>query len=143
MIGPGTGIAPFRSFLAERDATGAPGRNWLFFGDQYFATDFLYQTELQNWLQTSVLTRADVAFSRDQPEKIYVQHKMVRHGEELFRWIAQGAHVYVCGAKDPMSLDVEACLLDIIGLHGNKKEPEAQAYLDDLKETGRYVKDVY
>jgi sulfite reductase (NADPH) flavoprotein alpha-component len=143
MIGPGTGIAPFRSFLAERDATGATGRNWLFFGDQHFATDFLYQTELQNWLQTGVLTRTDVAFSRDQQEKVYVQHKMKKHGAELFAWMDQGAHVYVCGAKDPMSRDVESCLLDIIRIFGNKRTEEAQAYLDDMKEAGRFVLDVY
>ncbi len=143
MIGPGTGIAPFRSFLAERDATGAGGRNWLFFGDQHFASDFLYQTEIQNWLQNGVLTKASLAFSRDQPEKIYVQHKMLRHGTEFFEWLQGGAHVYICGAKDPMSVDVENTLLAIIRQYGNKKEPDAIAYLDALKEAGRYVKDVY
>jgi sulfite reductase (NADPH) flavoprotein alpha-component len=143
MIGPGTGIAPFRSFLEERDATGATGRNWLFFGDQHFCTDFLYQTEIQNWLQTTLLTKIEVAFSRDQGEKIYVQHKMLKQGAELFDWLEAGAHLYVCGAKEPMSVDVEHCLLEIIKQFGNKKETEAIAYLDNLLETGRYVKDVY
>ncbi len=143
MIGPGTGIAPFRSFLAERDSTGAGGRNWLFFGDQHFTTDFLYQTEIQNWIQTGVLTKINVAFSRDQQEKIYVQHKMRRHGGEFFEWLEAGAHIYLCGAREPMSEDVEKALLDIIKQHGKKNEAQAAAYLDELREAGRYVKDVY
>jgi sulfite reductase (NADPH) flavoprotein alpha-component len=143
MIGPGTGVAPFRSFLAERDATGATGRNWLFFGDQHFASDFLYQTEMQDWLQSGVLTKISLAFSRDQHEKIYVQHKMLRHGAEFFEWLQSGAHVYICGAKEPMSVDVENTILTIIRQYGNKNEHEALAYLDALKEAGRYVKDVY
>jgi sulfite reductase (NADPH) flavoprotein alpha-component len=143
MIGPGTGIAPFRSFLAERDATGAVGKNWLFFGDQHFTSNFLYQTEIQNWIETGVLTKINVAFSRDQQEKIYVQHKMLKHGSEFFEWLQSGAYVYVCGAKEPMSEDVENTLLAIIAKYGNKKTNEAIAYLDELKEDGRYVKDVY
>lgn len=143
MIGPGTGIAPFRSFLAERDATGATGRNWLFFGEQHFITDFLYQTELQNWVQTGVLSKLSVAFSRDQAEKVYVQHKMLKQSAELFEWINAGAHIYICGAKEPMSMDVEQTLIEIITQSGGKKEAEAIAYLDELKEAGRYVKDVY
>jgi sulfite reductase (NADPH) flavoprotein alpha-component len=143
LIGPGTGIAPFRSFLAERDATGATGRNWLFFGEQHFVTDFLYQTELQNWQQTGVLTKLSVAFSRDQPEKVYVQHKMLKHGAEFFEWLNTGAYLYICGAKEPMSVDVENTILEIIKRFGNKKEAEAIAWLDELKEAGRYVKDVY
>jgi sulfite reductase (NADPH) flavoprotein alpha-component len=143
MIGPGTGIAPFRSFLAQRDSTGASGRNWLFFGDQHFTTDFLYQTELQNWLQTGVLTKLNTAFSRDQAEKVYVQHKMQRDSAELFRWLEAGAHVYVCGAKEPMSADVEMTLLHIIQKEGKKPLAQAEAYLDELREAGRYVKDVY
>ncbi|MDP4217447.1 MAG: flavodoxin domain-containing protein [Bacteroidota bacterium] len=120
MIGPGTGIAPFRSFLAERDATGASGRNWLFFGDQHFTTDFLYQTEIQNWIETGVLTRVNTAFSRDQQEKVYVQHKIARHGADFFEWLEGGAFVYLCGAKDPMSEDVEKALLDVIRQHGRR-----------------------
>jgi len=143
LIGPGTGIAPFRSFLAERDATGATGKNWLFFGDQHFASDFLYQTEFQNWIQTGVLTKMNVAFSRDQAQKIYVQHKMLKHGAEFFEWLQSGAYIYLCGAKEPMSVDVENTLLEIIRQHGNKKDPEALAYLDKLNEEGRYMKDVY
>jgi len=143
LIGPGTGIAPFRSFLAERDATGASGRNWLFFGDQHFRTDFLYQTEFQDWLQTGVLTKLHVAFSRDQPEKIYVQHKMLMHGALFYDWLQTGAYIYVCGAKDPMSTDVENTLMEIIERFGNKNKAEAQQYLDALKEEGRYMKDVY
>jgi sulfite reductase (NADPH) flavoprotein alpha-component len=143
MIGPGTGIAPFRSFLAERDSTGAPGRNWLFFGDQHFTTDFLYQTEIQNWIQTGVLTKINVAFSRDQQDKVYVQHKMKSNGAEFFEWLEAGAHVYLCGAREPMSEDVEKALLDIIRRQGKKTEAQAAAYLEELREAGRYVKDVY
>ena len=143
MIGPGTGIAPFRSFIAHRDATGATGRNWLFFGDQHFVTDFLYQTELQNWMETGVLTRLNVAFSRDQKEKIYVQHKMLQHGNELYQWLTNGASLYVCGAKDPMSVDVENTLVHIVERFGNKSTDEAIQFIQQLKEDGRYMKDVY
>lgn len=143
MIGPGTGIAPFRSFLAERDARGATGKNWLFFGEQHFSTDFLYQTEIQNWFETGVLTKANMAFSRDQPEKIYVQHKMLQHGAELFEWIHAGSNVYVCGSRDPMSIDVENALLQVIRQFGDRSEEEATQYLNDMKEDGRYIMDVY
>ena len=143
MIGPGTGIAPFRSFIAERDATGASGRNWLFFGDQHFESDFLYQTEIQNYMSLGVLTRMNVAFSRDQQEKIYVQNKMEKEGAELFRWLESGAHLYVCGAKEPMSVDVENSLLNIIEQFGNRSTEQAAAYLNKLKEDGRYQRDVY
>lgn len=143
MIGPGTGIAPFRAFLQEREATGAAGRNWLFFGDQHFVTDFLYQTEIQSWKEAGLLARVNLAFSRDQPQKIYVQHKMEQYGEALFDWLQRGAHVYVCGSKDPMSIDVENTLLNIISRHGNLTPPDATSYLDSLKENGRYLKDVY
>jgi sulfite reductase (NADPH) flavoprotein alpha-component len=143
MIGPGTGIAPFRSFLAHRDSKGATGRNWLFFGEQHFVSDFLYQTEIQSWLDTGVLTKIDVAFSRDQKEKMYVQHKMLRRSEELFSWINNGASVYVCGKKDPMSLDVEATLVQIFQQHSGKNKEDARAWLEQLSEEGRYVKDVY
>jgi sulfite reductase (NADPH) flavoprotein alpha-component len=143
MIGPGTGIAPFRSFIAERDATGASGKNWLFFGEQHFITDFLYQTEIQSWLETGVLTKVDTAFSRDQDEKIYVQHKMLQHGDEFFEWLQAGSNVYVCGAKEPMSVDVEQAVVKIIEQFGDRSEEEARQYLDNLKEDGRYVTDVY
>ena len=143
MVGPGTGIAAFRSFLAERDATGATGRNWLFFGEQHFVSDFLYQTEIQNWFETGVLTRANFAFSRDQEEKIYVQHKMLENAEELYQWLAGGGSFFVCGKKDPMSNDVEKALLTIIQQQGKKTEQEAKEYLEHLEEQGRYEKDVY
>jgi sulfite reductase (NADPH) flavoprotein alpha-component len=143
MIGPGTGIAPFRSFLAERDATGADGRNWLFFGDQHFVSDFLYQTELQNWLQTGALTNINLAFSRDQAYKVYVQHRILEKAAELWKWISGGAYIYICGAKEPMSVDVEYALLQVIHRYGSKTDEEAIQYLDQLKEEGRYLKDVY
>ena len=139
MIGPGTGVAPFRAFLAERDATGATGRSWLFFGDQHFETDFLYQTEIQSWIETGVLTRVNVAFSRDQEEKIYVQHRMGQHAADLFNWLEQGAYFYVCGSKEPMSIDVENTLIRLLDNQGR----DGIAYLNQLKEEGRYLKDVY
>jgi sulfite reductase (NADPH) flavoprotein alpha-component len=143
MIGPGTGIAPFRSFLAERDATGATGRNWLFFGEQHFLTDFLYQTEVQNWVQTGVLSRANVAFSRDQQYKLYVQHRLLQEAMDVWQWINGGAYIYVCGAKEPMSTDVEYTLLQIIERFGNKSSSQAIEFLLQLQEEGRYLKDVY
>ncbi|MBC7901837.1 MAG: flavodoxin domain-containing protein [Gemmatimonadaceae bacterium] len=143
MIGPGTGIAPFRSFLADRDVNAATGKNWLFFGEQHFETDFLYQTEIQNWAATGVLTRTNLAFSRDQQEKIYVQHRMQEEAGEIFQWLQRGAYVYVCGALAPMSIDVENTLLNIIATQGNLNEEGAAEYLTQLKDAGRYVKDVY
>ena len=143
MVGPGTGIAAFRSFIAERDATGATGKNWLFFGEQQFATDFLYQTEIQNWYETGALTKVNLAFSRDQKEKIYVQHRMLKHAAELYQWLDEGAYFFVCGKKDPMSHDVEKTLLRIIEQQGNKTSEEALKYLEHLEEQGRYEKDVY
>lgn len=143
MIGPGTGIAPFRSFLAEREATGASGRNWLFFGDQHFTSDFLYQTELQAWHETDLLTKINVAFSRDQQEKIYVQHKIKEQGAAFYEWLQSGAYIYICGSKDPMSKDVEATILEVIQTHGQQTEEQAQQYLETLKEDGHYHKDVY
>ncbi len=143
MIGPGTGIAPFRSFLAERNAKGDAGQNWLFFGEQHFVTDFLYQTEIQEYVQTGVLSRIDLAFSRDQKEKIYVQHRMEEKGSELYAWLENGAVLYVCGAKEPMSADVETILKRIIQQHGNKTEEEAKGYIESLIDTDRYHKDVY
>lgn len=143
MVGPGTGIAAFRSFLAERDTTAATGRNWLFFGEQYFASDFLYQTEIQNWHETGVLNKVSLAFSRDQQEKIYVQHKMQEQAAELFAWLENGAYFFVCGKKHPMSTDVEETLLQIIQQQGNKTAEEAKKYLHEMEEAGRYEKDVY
>ncbi|MEI7734556.1 MAG: flavodoxin domain-containing protein [Ferruginibacter sp.] len=143
MVGPGTGIAAFRSFIAERDVTGATGRNWLFFGEQHFASDFLYQTEIQNWHETGVLTKVNLAFSRDQKEKIYVQHKILEHGAELYDWLIGGASFFICGKKQPMSHDVEHALLQIIEKHSNKTHEEAKQFLHQLEEEGRYEKDVY
>ena len=140
MIGPGTGIAPFRAFLSERESAGASGRNWLFYGDQHFVSDFLYQTELQQWLESGVLNALDVAFSRDQPEKIYVQDKIRQKAEEFFQWLENGATLYVCGARR-MSEDVEKTILDLITKSG--KLEDAETYLNELKSTGRYLKDVY
>ena len=143
MIGPGTGVAPFRAFIEERDATGASGRNWLFFGEQHFTSDFLYQTEIQNHVNTGVLTKVNTAFSRDQKEKVYVQHKMREQAEELYEWLSSGAFLFVCGSKDPMCADVENTLLEIIQKYGDKTVEQAQAFLDVLVEEGRYAKDVY
>lgn len=143
MIGPGTGIAPFRSFLFEREAASASGRNWLFFGEQHFVTDFLYQTELQEFYNTGTLTRLNTAFSRDQKGKIYVQDKIEQNAEELLNWLDNGAHIYICGAKEPMSLDVEKTLMKIFSKKKNMSMEEAQTELELLCEEGRYHKDVY
>ncbi len=143
MIGPGTGIAPFRSFLFERDAQAATGRNWFFFGEQHFVSDFLYQTEMQSFLETGVLTKLNTAFSRDQKGKVYVQHRMLQHAAELFEWIENGASIFISGTKDPMSVDVEQTLINIIATHKNIDEQKATEYLSALKEEGRYHKDVY
>jgi sulfite reductase (NADPH) flavoprotein alpha-component len=143
MIGPGTGVAPFRSFLAERDATGATGKNWFFFGEQHFITDFLYQTEMQNYVETGVLNKLDLAFSRDQEHKVYVQHKMLEKANELFQWINDGAYLYISGTKDPMSKDVENTLLQIIEEQGQESKEGAKKYLEELKKLGRFEKDVY
>ncbi|MEO8819505.1 MAG: sulfite reductase, partial [Ginsengibacter sp.] len=143
MIGPGTGIAPFRSFLWERDSNGASGKNWLFFGEQHFVSDFLYQTEIQSWVETNLLTKIDTAFSRDQAEKIYVQDKIRKRGAEFFEWLQAGSYVYLCGAKQPMSFDVENAILEIIETFGERTNEEAKQYLENLKEEGRYKTDVY
>ncbi|MDT3425825.1 sulfite reductase (NADPH) flavoprotein alpha-component [Paenibacillus forsythiae] len=143
MVGPGTGIAPFRSFIQERAVNKAPGRAWLFFGDQYSATDFLYQAELESYLTDGVLTRLETAFSRDTAEKVYVQHKMVENSKELFEWLENGAYFYVCGDKQYMAKDVHNTLIDIIEKEGMMTREAAEAYLNDMKEQGRYQRDVY
>lgn len=142
MIGPGTGVAPFRAFIQEREERGASGENWLFFGDQHFVTDFLYQREWLNWLKSGVLTKLDVAFSRDQEEKVYVQHKMLKRAKELYAWLEKGAAVYVCGDKN-MAKDVQETLLQIIQQEGNKSEEDAMEYLEELRKQKRYQRDVY
>ncbi|MFJ6730433.1 sulfite reductase subunit alpha [Streptomyces sp. NPDC091281] len=143
MIGPGTGVAPFRGFLHERAARGATGRNWLFFGDQHRATDFVYEDELTALRERGVLTELDLAFSRDQAEKIYVQTRMRERARELYAWLEDGAHVYVCGDATRMAKDVEAALLGVIAGQRGRGEDDAAAYLADLRRAKRYVRDVY
>ncbi|MGR6857486.1 assimilatory sulfite reductase (NADPH) flavoprotein subunit [Bacillus halotolerans] len=143
MVGPGTGVAPFRSFMQEREETGAEGKAWMFFGDQHFVTDFLYQTEWQNWLKDGVLTKMDVAFSRDTEEKVYVQHRMLEQSAELFEWLQEGAAVYICGDEKHMAHDVHNTLLEIIEKEGNMTREEAEVYLVDMQQQKRYQRDVY
>ncbi len=143
MVGPGTGIAPFRSFVEERAATGATGENWLFFGDQRYTYDFLYQTEWQDYLKKGVLNKLDLAFSRDQPEKIYVQDRMRENGAELWAWLDRGAHFYVCGDANRMAKDVHQALIDIVTEHGEKSEEDAIAYVKQMTKERRYGRDVY
>ena len=143
MVGPGTGVAPFRAFLEEREESGADGKTWLFYGDRHFVTDFLYQTDWQRMLSDGVLTKLDVAFSRDTAEKVYVQQRMLEHGEELYQWLQQGAHVYVCGDEKHMAHDVHSALLTIIAQYGEVTSDQAAAYLSELQEQGRYQRDVY
>ncbi|MEO9327223.1 bifunctional nitrate reductase/sulfite reductase flavoprotein subunit alpha [Gordonia aurantiaca] len=143
MIGPGTGIAPFRAFLREREALGHTGKNWLFFGEQHSATDFYYRDELTTMLGDGVLTRLDVAFSRDQDRKIYVQDRMRQHGEELYEWLHEGAHVYVCGDATRMAKDVDATLKGIVAQYGRRSPSSAEAYVKALAADKRYVRDVY
>ncbi|CAM4029950.1 MULTISPECIES: sulfite reductase flavoprotein subunit alpha [Flavobacterium] len=143
MIGPGTGIAPFRSFIAHRDATGAEGKNWLFFGEQHFVLDFYYQTEIQEWITTGVLTRLDTAFSRDQEKKIYVQDRIREKASEFNAWLENGASLYICGQKNPMSLDVENAILDVLIQERNITKEQAQEVLENLETAGKYQKDVY
>jgi sulfite reductase (NADPH) flavoprotein alpha-component len=143
MIGPGTGVAPFRGFVQEREAAGATGRNWLFFGGRSLYHDFLYQLEWQQALKRKTLHRVDVAFSRDQAEKIYVQHRIRQAGKELFAWLSNGAYVYVCGDASAMAPDVNAALLDVVREHGNMDADDAQAWVSDLTADGRYLRDVY
>ncbi|MEW6304771.1 MAG: assimilatory sulfite reductase (NADPH) flavoprotein subunit [Verrucomicrobiota bacterium] len=143
MIGPGTGIAPFRAFLEERRATGAKGKNWLFFGDQCQAYDFLYQEELEAMLKDGALTRLDLAFSRDQKEKIYVQNRMLENAAELWSWLEAGTHVYVCGDAKRMAKDVDAALHEVIQKAGGRTPEQAAEYVAKLKAEKRYQRDVY
>jgi sulfite reductase (NADPH) flavoprotein alpha-component len=143
MVGPGTGIAPFRAFVEHRAALGATGKNWLFMGDQHYLYDFLYQLEWQDHLKSGALSRLDVAFSRDQPEKIYVQHRMMQHARDLYAWLEQGAHFYVCGDATRMAADVHEALVSIVQTEGSKSREAAEAYVEDLKKSKRYQRDVY
>ena len=143
MVGPGTGVAPFRGFLQEREAVGAAGRNWLVFGHRNYTHDFLYQLELQDWLQSKLLTRLDVAFSRDQPEKQYVQNTLWDARSDLYAWLKDGAALYVCGDANAMAKDVHAVLLRILADQGKQNEAGAKAELDAIRRDGRYLRDVY
>jgi sulfite reductase (NADPH) flavoprotein alpha-component len=143
MVGPGTGIAPFRAFLEERRALGAPGRNWLLFGDQRASTDFLYREELESWQKDGFLTRFDTAFSRDQAEKVYVQNRMTENAAELWAWLEAGGYFYVCGDATRMAKDVDAALHKVCEVAGNLDSEEAIAYVKNLKTQKRYCRDVY
>ncbi|TVP79566.1 MAG: assimilatory sulfite reductase (NADPH) flavoprotein subunit [Puniceicoccaceae bacterium] len=143
MVGPGTGIAPFRAFVEERKARGAQGKNWLFFGDQHYLTDFLYQTEWQDYLADGILSKLDVAFSRDQKQKVYVQDRMRENAKELYAWLEQGAYFYVCGDASRMATDVDVALHDIIEQQGGLNKDAAKAYVKKLKDEKRYLRDVY
>jgi sulfite reductase (NADPH) flavoprotein alpha-component len=143
MIGPGTGVAPFRAFLEEREESSAEGKTWLFFGDQHFVTDFLYQTNWQRWLKEGVLSRMDVAFSRDTDKKVYVQHRMLEKSRDLFQWLKEGAYVYVCGDEKYMAHDVHATLALILKQEGNMSPEEAEAYLTEMQQQKRYQRDIY
>ena len=143
MVGPGTGIAPFRSFLHERAVRRAAGENWLFFGDQHRDSDFLYQAELEQFQSEGLLTRLDLAFSRDQEHKVYVQDRMREHGEQLYRWLERGAHLYVCGDASRMAHDVDVALQEIVAKQGGMDSEKAGLYVEGLKKDKRYLRDVY
>jgi len=143
MVGPGTGVAPFRAFMQEREASEAEGDNWMFFGDQTFTQDFLYQVEWQGYLKSGLLTKMDVAFSRDQAEKIYVQDRIKENAKEVFEWLERGAHLYICGDANRMAKDVHNTLVDVISTQGGLTAEQAEDYLKSLRSNKRYQKDVY
>jgi len=143
MIGPGTGIAPFRAFMQQRDNDGAEGKNWLFFGNPHFTEDFLYQVEWQRYVKDGLLTNIDLAWSRDQQQKVYVQDKIRAKGAEVWRWIEQGAHIYVCGDANRMAKDVEQALLEVVAEHGGMDTETADEFLSELRIERRYQRDVY
>ncbi|MEH7613352.1 sulfite reductase subunit alpha [Gottfriedia acidiceleris] len=143
MVGPGTGIAPFRSFIQERAVNKVSGRSWLFFGDQHEASDYLYKDELEKYQQDGVLTKIDTAFSRDTDQKVYVQHKMLENSKELYEWIEKGAYFYVCGDKEYMAKDVNEALITILEKEGAMEREAAEAHLKDMQKQGRYQRDVY
>ncbi|MBS0561788.1 MAG: sulfite reductase subunit alpha, partial [Proteobacteria bacterium] len=143
MIGPGTGVAPFRAFMQHREATGAQGRAWLFFGARQFTHDFLYQLEWQEWLASGVLTKLDLAFSRDQPERVHVQQRMWEARRDLYAWIQDGAAIYVCGDAKAMAKDVHAMLARILADQGGTDEAAAQRTLREMQQARRYQRDVY
>jgi sulfite reductase alpha subunit-like flavoprotein len=143
MVGPGTGIAPFRGFLQERRALGHTGRNWLFFGDQHRSQNFYYRDDFEDMVRDGLLNRLDLAFSRDQADRIYVQHKMIDYGADLWRWLDDGAHFYVCGDAARMARDVDAALTTIIEEHGGMSHENAHDYKRELVAAKRYIRDVY
>ncbi|MEO1078553.1 MAG: flavodoxin domain-containing protein [Pseudomonadota bacterium] len=143
MIGPGTGIAPFRAFLEEREMRGADGRNWLFFGDQHRGSDFLYEEQLTGWESSGLLDKLSVAWSRDGAEKVYVQHLIKKEGAEFFQWLEHGAAIYICGDATRMAVDVEETLIEVISEHGGLEVHDANAYLEALRKSQRYQRDVY
>ncbi|WP_461602732.1 assimilatory sulfite reductase (NADPH) flavoprotein subunit [Aeromonas rivipollensis] len=143
MVGPGTGIAPFRAFMQEREALGASGKNWLIFGNPHFTQDFLYQVEWQRYVKSGLLSKISLAFSRDQANKIYVQDRLREAGQELYQWLEAGAHFYVCGDANQMAKDVQEALLEVIAEHGHKSREEAEEYLSELRRAKRYQRDVY
>lgn len=143
MIGPGTGVAPYRSFLEDREESGTKGKTWLFFGDQHFTTDFLYQVDWQKWLKEGVLSRMDVAFSRDTTEKVYVQHRMLEKSRDLYQWMEEGANVYVCGDEKYMAHDVHHTLAAILEQEGDISPEKAEDYLTEMRKQKRYQRDVY
>ena len=145
MVGPGTGIAPFRAFLEQREMDGASGRNWLIFGEWFEKTTFFYDDEFRAWQESGVLARLDTAFSRDQDEKVYVQHRLQQAATEVWEWLAAGAYFYVCGDKDYMAKDVHQALIDIARVQGSLSEEEAEHYVNRtlMKEEKRYLRDVY
>ena len=143
MVGPGTGVAPFRAFLEERQARGSTGINWLFFGDQHRTSDYIYSEQLGSMSNDGFLTRLDLAFSRDQAEKIYVQHRMIEQGKDLFALLEDGAYFYVCGDATRMAKDVDAALRSVIQTQGGMTPEAATDYVNRLKRDKRYLRDVY
>ena len=143
MVGPGTGIAPFRAFIEERVANSAAGKSWLFFGEQHANCDFYYQDEWENYLKDGSLSKLDLAFSRDGPEKVYVQHRMKEKAKDLYDWLEQGAHFYVCGDAIRMAKDVDQALIDIVAEQGKLDPIEAKKYVKAMQKEKRYQKDVY
>ncbi|HSO42510.1 MAG TPA: sulfite reductase [NADPH] flavoprotein alpha-component, partial [Rhodospirillales bacterium] len=143
MIGAGTGIAPYRAFLQDREIQGVTGKSWLFFGDRRFRTDFLYQTEWLSYLKDGVLSRMDVAFSRDQAHKVYVQDRLREHGRDLYGWLEEGAHVYICGDAKAMAPDVHEALIAIVGEARSRGREDAELYMQTMQQDRRYLRDVY
>jgi sulfite reductase (NADPH) flavoprotein alpha-component len=143
MVGPGTGVAPFRAFLEERAAVGARGKSWLFFGGQRHAYDFLYQEELEGHLQRGTLTRLDTAFSRDRAQKVYVQHRLKERAAEVWAWLQEGAHFYVCGDARRMAIDVDHALHAIVAEQGKRSADAAREHVKEMSKAKRYQRDVY